>query len=132
MTASKEVAIRRAIVAATRDRRPRSAQLAGRRDHPPLRALTGLALAATGLICTLAVHIHTGAVNVQTAGIIVMALGLAWLWIPVRHKRVLLRRQFDRAMRYLAWDPGEGSTVRCSLAGLLERCGDEADGRAAD
>ena len=80
----------------------------------------------------MAVHIRAGAVNVQTAGIIVMVLGLAWLWIPVRNKRALLRRHFDRAMTYLAWDPGEGSAVRCSLDELLEPHGDEADDHAAD
>ena len=91
----------------------------------------GLALTATGLVCALAVHIHARAVNVQAAGIIVTGLGLAWLWIPVRSKRALLRRQFNRTMRYLAWDPGEGSTVRCSLAELLESSGEQAQDRAA-
>jgi hypothetical protein len=129
---SKEVVARRAIAAATRAQRPRRGHRAGRRARPRLRTSAGLALIATGLICTLAVHIHSRAVNVQTAGIIVTALGLAWMWIPVRNKRALLRRQFDRAMSYLAWDPGEGSTVRCSLADLLEYGGDEAGDRAAD
>lgn len=56
----------------------------------------------------------------QTAGVIVMALGLAWLWIPVRDKRAVLRRQFDRAMTYLDTDPGDSNSVRCSLDELLE------------
>jgi hypothetical protein len=99
---------------------------AGRRATSPLHTSTGLALTAVGLICALAVHIHARAVNVQAAGIIVTALGLGWLWIPVRNKGALLRRQFNRTMRYLAWDPGEGSTVRCSLGELLESSGDEA------
>jgi hypothetical protein len=96
-----------------------------------MRTSAGLALTATGLICALAVHIHSRAVDVHTAGIIITTLGLAWLWIPVRSKRALLRRQFDRAMRYLAWDPGEGSTVRCSLAELLDRGDDETGDRTA-
>lgn len=123
---SKEVIARRAIAAATRTRQPRPGQRVDRRAKPPLRTSAGLALTATGLICTLAVHIHSRVVSVQTAGIIVTALGFAWLWVPVRNKRALLRRQFDRTMSYLAWDPGEGSTVRCSLAELLESYGDAA------
>jgi len=70
--------------------------------------------------------VHAGAVNVHTAGFIVMTLGLAWLWIPVRDKRAVLRRfvglairYSDRAMTYLAWDPGASTTVRCSLDELL-------------
>jgi hypothetical protein len=128
---SKEVLARQAIAAATRARRPPRGHRAGVRATPALRTAAGLALTATGLICLLAVHIHSRAFSVQTAGLIVAALGLAWLWIPVRNKRALLRRQFDRAMSYLAWDPGEGGTVRCSLADLLESCADEADERAA-
>jgi hypothetical protein len=93
---------------------------------PPLHAPAGLVLTAVGLIGALAVHIHARAVNVQAAGIIVTALGLALLWIPVRNTGALLRRQFNRTMRYLAWDPGAGSTVRCSLGDLLENPGDEA------
>lgn len=127
---SKEVIARRAIAAATQARRPRPGHQARRRGTPPLHTSAGLALTAVGLICTLAVHIHARAVNVQTAGIIVTALGLAWLWIPVRNKGAWLRRQFSRAMRYLAWDPGEGSTVRCSLAELLESPGDETGAAA--
>jgi len=129
MTASKEVVARRAIIAATQARRPRSAQPAARRGEPPPRA-AGLGLTATGLICILAVHIHSGAVNVRTAGIIVTALGLAWLWIAVPHMRALLRRQLGRAMSYLAWDPGASSAVRCSLAELLEPCSGATDDRA--
>ena len=101
----KEMAARRAIVAATQARRPPRRQRANRRDRPAASTPAGLALTAAGLTCTFAVHIRAGAVNVQTAGIIVMALGLAWLWIPVRRKRALLRRPFDRAMGFLAWDP---------------------------
>jgi len=74
----------------------------------------------------LAVHVHAGAVNVHTAGFIVMTLGLAWLWMPVRDKRAVLRRLVDRAIRYsdrvmtyVAWDPGASTAVRCSLDGLL-------------
>jgi hypothetical protein len=129
---SKEVMARRAVAAATQARRPRPGRQAHRRGTPPLHTSAGLALTAAGLICGLAVHIHTRAVNVQTAGIIVTVLGLAWLWIPVRNKGASLRRQFNRAMRYLAWDPGEGSTVRCSLAELLGSPGDEPGERAAD
>jgi hypothetical protein len=62
---------------------------------------------------------------VQTAGIIIMALGLAWLWTPARHQGAMLRRQFDRAMTYLAWDPGESSAARCSLDELLKPDDDE-------
>jgi hypothetical protein len=104
----------------------------GRRATPPLRTPAGLVLTAAGLICVLAVHIHDRAVNVQTAGVIVTALGLAWLWIPVRNKRAWLRRHCDRAMSYLAWDPGESSTVRSSLADLLESSGNKAREGAAD
>jgi Flp pilus assembly protein TadB len=117
--------IRRAIAAATTPRRPGRTHRADRNDRQPLRTATGLALAAAGLICTLAVHVHTSAINVQTAGIITMALGLAWLWNPARHQRAMLRRQFDRAMTYLAWDPGQGSAVRCSLDDLLKPDDDE-------
>jgi hypothetical protein len=129
---SKEVVARRAVAAAIRPRRPhRRHQRADRRADrrrgtPPLRTSAGLALTATGLICALALHVHTRAVDLQTAGIIVTALGLAWLWMPVRNKRALLRRQFDRTMRYLSWDPGEGSTVRSPLAELLESSDSEA------
>lgn len=124
---SKEVVARRAIAAATRARRPRPGHRAERRATPPSRTPAGFVLTAAGLICTLALHIHTRALNLQTAGIIVTALGLAWLWIPVRNKRALLRRQFDRTMSYLAWDPGKGSTVRSSLAELLESRRHEPD-----
>jgi hypothetical protein len=123
---SQEAVARRAIAAATRARRPQGGHRAERRSTPPLRTPAGLVLTATGLICAVAVHIHTRALNLQTAGIIVTALGVAWLWIPVRNKRASLRRQFDRAMSYLAWDPGEGSMVRSSLAELLESSGNEA------
>jgi len=129
---SKEVVARQAVAAAIGTQRPhRRHRRAGRRadrrrSTPPLRTSAGLALTATGLICGLAVHIHTRAVDLQTAGIIVTALGLAWLWIPVRNKGALLRRQFDRTMRYLSWDPGEGSAVRSPLADLLESSGSEA------
>lgn len=102
---SKEVVARRAVAAATRARPAPRGHRADGQVTAPLRASAGLALTATGLICALAVHVHSRALNVQTAGIIVTALGLAWLWIPVRNKRALLRRQFDRAMRYLAWIP---------------------------
>jgi hypothetical protein len=129
---SKDVVVRRAIAAATQTRRSGPGQRVDRRAKQPLRASAGLVLTATGLICLLAVHVHTHAINVQTAGVIVTALGLAWLWIPVRNKAALLRRQFDRAMSYLSWDPGERGTVRCSLGELLESSGDEADDRAAD
>jgi hypothetical protein len=133
--ASKDLVTLRAIVAAAQARRPWPGQRANRRDRPAVRTPSGLALTAAGLMCTLAVHIQSRAVNVRTGGIIVMALGLAWLWIPVRHKRARLRRQFDRAIAYLAWDPGRGGTVRCSLAELLEpeaaRTARETD-RAAD
>jgi hypothetical protein len=153
---SKEVIARRAIAAATHARRPRTrhqghrhqgpshqgrgyqrsshlgpSNQAGRRAAPPLRTSAGLALTAVGLICALAVHTQDRAFNLQAAGIIVAALGLAWLWSPVRNKGALLRRQFNRAMRYLAWDPGEGSTVRCSLGELLEGSSDEAHDRVA-
>jgi len=96
-----------------------------------MHASAGLALTAAGLICALAVHIHTRAVNVQAAGVILAALGFAWLWIPVRNKGALMRRQFNRTMRYLAWDPSAGSTVRCSLAELLESPAEQAQDRAA-
>jgi hypothetical protein len=129
MTASKEVVVRRAIAAATQAGRPRYARRPRRRGEPRLVIPAGLALIATGLICALAVHIHSRIVNVQTAGIIVMGLGLAWLWIPLPHKRVMLRRQFDRTMRYLAWDPAEDRAVRCSLDELLESCANEDDDR---
>jgi hypothetical protein len=129
---NREIVARRAIAAATRARPPRPGHRAERRATPPLRTPAGLVLTAAGLICALAVHIHARAVNVQTAGLIVAALGLAWLWIPVRNKRAWLRRHFDRAMSYLAWDPGEGSTVRSSLAELLEGSGNEAREGAAD
>ncbi len=93
---------------------------------------TGLAITAIGLVSALAVHIHAGGVNVQAVGMILVALGLTWLWVPVRHKRALLRRQFARVMAYLAWDPSGGSTVRCSLAELLERRSGEIEERPAD
>jgi hypothetical protein len=127
VTASKDAVIRRALAAAAQAGSPRSARLISRRDRPPLRTSAGLALTATGLICALAVHIHEGAVNVQTLGIIVTALGLAWLWIPVQGKSALLRRQRDRVTSYLAWDPAERSTVRCSLTELLGPGRDETD-----
>lgn len=134
---SKEVIARRAVAAATQARRPHRrlqgpGRQARRRGTPPLHTSAGLGLTATGLICTLAVHIHARAINVQTAGIIVTALGLVWLWIPVRNKGALLRHQFDRTMRYLAWDPGESSALRCSLAELLGSPGDEAGERTGD
>ncbi|HUA41524.1 MAG TPA: hypothetical protein VMA32_08165 [Streptosporangiaceae bacterium] len=119
MTASKDVVIRRALAAAAQAGPPQSSRLISRRDRASLRTSAGLALTATGLICALAVHIHESAVNVQTLGIIVTALGIAWLWIPVQGKSALLRRQRDRVRSYLAWDPAEGSTVRCSLNELL-------------
>jgi len=92
----------------------------------------GLALTATGLICTLAVHVHAGAVNMHTAGFIVMTLGLAWLWIPVRDKRAVLRRLADRAIRYsdramTYVDPGASTTARCSLDELLGPSGQAVD-----
>jgi hypothetical protein len=120
VTASKDIVIRRALAAAAQAGQPRPAGLIGRRDRPPLRTSVGLALTAAGLICALAVHIHEGAVNVRTLGIIVTALGIAWLWIPAQGKGALLRRQRDRVTSYLAWDPAEGSAVRCSLNELLE------------
>jgi hypothetical protein len=129
---AKEAVARRAIAAATLARRPQGGHRAERRSTPPLRTPAGLVLTATGLICTVAVHIHTRALNLQTTGIIVTALGLAWLWVPVRSKRALLRRQFDRAMSYLAWDPGEDSMVRSSLAELLDSPGNEAPDGTAD
>jgi hypothetical protein len=148
---SKEVIARQAIAAATRAQRRRSrhqgpghqgpghqgpghqgpGHQVGRRAAPPMHTSAGLALTAAGLICALAVHIHARAVNVQAAGVILAALGFAWLWIPVRNKGALMRRQFNRTMRYLAWDPGAGSTVRCSLAELLESPGEQAQDRAA-
>ena len=133
-SANKELVARRAIVAATQARPGRPLHRAHRRDRPFVLPLAGLALTATGLICMLVVHVHAGAVNVHTAGFIVMTLGLAWLWMPVRDKRAVLRRLVDRAIRYsdramtyLDWDPDASTTVRCSLDELFGPHGQAVD-----
>lgn len=59
-------------------------------------------------------------VSTQKAGLVLLVAGLLWLWIPVRGKRDLLRRQFDTAMSCLEWDPGHRDEPQCSLDDLLE------------
>lgn len=84
-----------------------------------LRQRTGIVLAAIGAVLWLGVHARLAFVATQTSGFVLMLAGLAWLWIPVRGKRQRLRRYLDRAMAYLAWQPGQASADRCSLDELL-------------
>lgn len=85
-----------------------------------LRARTGLVLVASGAILLFAVHLRTSFVNLQTAGLIVLLTGVSWLWIPVRDKRVLLRRGLAGIRRYLARDADHADGARCPLSELLE------------
>jgi hypothetical protein len=88
--------------------------------RPALRTTTGLTLTTVGAILLLAVRVHTAFLDLQTTGLILLAAGLAWLWIPVAGKRVLLTRQLDRAMAYLDADPGRLASSRVSLTELLD------------
>ncbi len=129
-----ELRSRRAVAAALRVQPPaRRSQSAGRgqfsgagshpagerRARPVLRQRTGIVLAAIGAVLWLGVNARLAFVATQTSGFVLMLAGLAWLWIPVRGKRQRLRRYLDRAMAYVAWQPGEASADRCSLDELL-------------
>ncbi len=85
-----------------------------------LRTTTGLTLTAAGAILLLAVRVHTAFLDLQTTGLILLATGLAWVWIPVAGKRAVLTRQLDRAMAYLDVDPGQLASIRVSLTELLD------------
>ncbi|HEY2505355.1 MAG TPA: hypothetical protein VGI58_02475 [Streptosporangiaceae bacterium] len=64
-------------------------------------------------------HIRTGFLNPAPAGLVLLAVGLAWLWLPVRDKHGLLRRQADRLRHGLAHDTGLTSGARVPLTDLL-------------
>ncbi len=130
-----ELRSRRAVAAALRvqpparrSRRAGRGQFSGagthpageRRMRPVLRQRTGIVLAAIGAVLWLGVHARLAFVATQTAGFVLLLAGLAWLWIPVRGKREKFRRHLDRAMAYVAWQPGEASADRCSLDDLLK------------
>lgn len=95
----------------------RSGSAPGR--HSALRPATGLALVATGAILLIAVHIRAGFLNPAPAGLILLAVGLAWLWLPVRDKHGLLRGHADRLRHLLAQDTGLVSGARVPLTELL-------------
>jgi hypothetical protein len=88
-------------------------------ERPALRVTTGLTLTATGAILLLAVRARVPFLDLPVTGLILMTAGLTWLWIPVRNKRALARRHFDRVMSYLQWGAGELDEARCSLTDLL-------------
>jgi hypothetical protein len=96
-----------------------------------LRARTGLTLIAAGAILLLAVRVRLSFLNVPATGLILIADGLAWLWIPVRAKRVLVRRYFDRVMSYLQWEASDAGERRHALTELLgDGTGSLGDGAA--
>ncbi len=97
-------------------------------ERPALRVTTGLTLTATGAILLLAVHVRVPFLDLPVTGLILMMAGLTWLWIPVRGKRALVRRHFDRAMSYLQWGADELVEARCSLNELLAEGGQTAAG----
>ncbi len=74
---------------------------------------------AVGSILLLAVHVRLALIRAQPAGLILLATGLAWLWLPVRCKGDVARAAFHHVMSYLEWDAGHGDRTRCSLAELL-------------
>jgi uncharacterized protein YjeT (DUF2065 family) len=106
---------------------PGTARLRVTAHGAALRTTTGLALVALGLILLWAVHASASVVNVHAAGLVLIIVGAAWLLIPVRDKRRLVRRLFDEAMTYLSFDGSAASTAgdsgasrpRCSLDDLL-------------
>jgi hypothetical protein len=122
---------RRRTVTASRTTTSARLRAAGPRGaagpHAALRTTTGLALVALGLILLWAVRATASVVNVHMAGLVLIVIGAAWLWIPVRDKRGLLQRLFDAAMTYLSFDGSvpaaareEGaSQQRCSLEEML-------------
>ena len=85
-----------------------------------LRARTGLTLVTGGAILLLAVHVRTPFLDLQTVGLILFVTGLAWMWIPVRGKGELLRRQRTTLRAYLERDAGQLAGDRYPLGDLLE------------
>jgi hypothetical protein len=74
---------------------------------------------ATGAILLVALHIRAGFLNPARAGLVLLVVGLAWLWLPVRDKRALLRRQAGRLRDCLAHDTGAARGARVPLTELL-------------
>ncbi len=102
------------------------------RAYSALRAPTGLVLTALGSILLLAVHIRLGFIKAQPAGLVLLVTGLAWLWLPVRGKRTLVKRMSDRVVAFLEWDGTGTAEAQCSLAELLQsRAVQPDDARAA-
>ncbi len=97
-----------------------------------LRARTGLLLVAIGAILLLALHVRTAFLDLQAAGLILVATGLAWLWIPVRAKRTVLRRQMRGLRRYLERETRIADGSRHPLSDLLAPDINVPADRAAD
>ena len=72
------------------------------------------------MILLFAIRAAGGLVNVHAAGLVLIIVGAAWLWLPVRDKRALLGHLFGSAMAYVSFATAAAPRVRaCSLDELL-------------